>query len=237
VLQEDTEPLAVMVDLARRYPDAKIIFSGGTSRSVAGPSEAATVKGYFFSFGIDPDRILTEGQSQTTEENAIFTDHLLRPMPSSGWLLVTSAHHMPRAMGAFRKAGFNVSAFPVGFRTHGWRNMWKPETIAADNLRRVDVALHEWIGLIEYKLKGYSDQWFPAPTGEEERVTAQFQNRSPSDEIGIARAPRISELVGRSFFPGPLAGSPSGRNDFSVALVQLLVNDPMSVGLFLVLVS
>ena len=111
--------------------------------------------------------------------------------------------------------------------------MWKPETIAADNLRRVDVALHEWIGLIEYKLKGYSDQWFPAPTGEEERVTAQFLNRSPSNEIGIARAPRISELVGRSFFPGPLAGSPSGRNDFSVALVQLLVNDPMSVGLFL----
>ena len=115
MLQEDTEPLAVMVDLARRYPDAKIIFSGGTSRSVAGPSEAATVKGYFVSFGIDPDRILTEGQSQTTEENAIFTDHLLRPMPSSGWLLVTSAHHMPRAMGAFRKPALTSVLFRLAF--------------------------------------------------------------------------------------------------------------------------
>jgi uncharacterized SAM-binding protein YcdF (DUF218 family) len=165
VLEEDTEPLAVMVDLARRYPEAKIIFSGGTASSVPGPSEADIVKGYFVSFGIAPDRILTEGQSQTTEENARFTARLLRPTPSSHWLLVTSGYHMPRAMGAFRKAGFNVSAFPVGLRTHGWRDMWKPEAVATDNLRRVDIALHEWIGLIDYKLKGYSDCWFAAPTG------------------------------------------------------------------------
>src|SRR6478672_4779860 len=77
VLQEDTEPLAVMVDLARRYPEAKIIFSGGTTSSVRGPSEADIVKGYFVSFGIAPDRILTEGESQTTEENARFTDALV----------------------------------------------------------------------------------------------------------------------------------------------------------------
>jgi len=86
---------------------------------------------------------------------------------------------MPRAMGAFRKAGFNVSAFPAGLRTHGWRYMWKPEAIAEDNLRRVDIALHEWIGLIDYKLKGYSDQWFAAPTdsGQEAPVVV---TRAPS---------------------------------------------------------
>ena len=149
VLQEDSEPMAVMVDLARRYPEAKIVFSGGTAPGVTGPSEADIVKDYFVSFGIAPDRILTEGQSQTTEENARFTARMLRPTPSSRWLLVASGYHMPRAVGAFRKAGFNVSAFPVGLRTHGWRDFWRPEAIATDNLRRVDIALHEWVGLIE----------------------------------------------------------------------------------------
>jgi uncharacterized SAM-binding protein YcdF (DUF218 family) len=163
VLQEDTEPLAVMVLLARRYPEAKIVFSGGTEGSGRAPSEASVVKGYFVSFGIEPDRILTEGQSQTTEENARYTANLMHPSPSSRWMLVTSGYHMPRAMGAFRKAGFNVSAFPAGMRTHGWQQIWRPQANATDNLRRVDIAVHEWLGLADYKLRGWSDELFPSP--------------------------------------------------------------------------
>lgn len=163
VLREDTEPLAVMVDLARRYPKAEIIFSGGSEDPQDIVSEAKTVKGYFISFGIAPDRILTEERSQTTVENARFTADLLRPAARSRWLLVTSGYHMPRAVGAFRQAGFDVIAFPAGLRTHGWRDMWRPENTATDNLRRVDIGVHEWVGLLDYKLKGYSSEWFPAP--------------------------------------------------------------------------
>jgi uncharacterized SAM-binding protein YcdF (DUF218 family) len=163
VLEEDTEPLAVMVDLARRYPKAKIVFSGGSEGSSDAMSEAAIVKGYFISFGIAPERILTEERSQTTAENARFTADLLGPTPDSRWLLVTSGYHMPRAVGAFRQVGFNVVAFPAGLRTHGWRDMWRPESTATDNLRRVDIGVHEWLGLLNYKLKGYSSEWFPAP--------------------------------------------------------------------------
>jgi uncharacterized SAM-binding protein YcdF (DUF218 family) len=163
VLGEDTEPLAVMVDLARRYPKAKIIFSGGGDGPGDTLSEAAVVKGYFISLGIAADRILTEGQSQTTAENARFTADLLHPTPRSRWLLVTSGYHMPRAVGAFRRVGFDVVAFPAGLRTHGWRDMWRPESTATDNLRRVDIGVHEWVGLLDYRLKGYSSEWFPAP--------------------------------------------------------------------------
>jgi uncharacterized SAM-binding protein YcdF (DUF218 family) len=163
VLREDTEPLAVMVDLARRYPKAKIIFSGGSEDPKDIVSEAKTVKGYFISFGIAPDRILTEERSQTTAENARFTADLLHPAARSRWLLVTSGYHMPRAVGAFRQAGFDVIAFPAGLRTHGWRDMWRPENTATDNVRRVDIGVHEWVGLLDYKLKGYSSEWFPAP--------------------------------------------------------------------------
>jgi uncharacterized SAM-binding protein YcdF (DUF218 family) len=163
VLTDDTEPMAIMVVLARRYPKARIIFSGGTDPSTPGPSEAAIVKQYFVSFGIAADRISIEERSQTTNENAQFTANLIHPAPSSHWLLVTSAYHMPRAMGVFQKAGFNVSAFPVGERTHGWRDMWWPENTATDNLRRVDIAAHEWLGLVYYHIRGYSRDWFVGP--------------------------------------------------------------------------
>jgi uncharacterized SAM-binding protein YcdF (DUF218 family) len=162
-LEEDTEPMAVMVDLARRYPGARIVFSGGTDSSGSGLSEAAIVKQYFVSFGIAADRISIEERSLTTEENARFTARLINPTPQSRWLLVTSAYHMPRAMGTFRKAGFNVIAFPVGLRTHGWRDLWLPSDTATDNLRRLDIAVHEWLGLIVYRLSGYSDDWFAGP--------------------------------------------------------------------------
>ena len=158
VLREDTEPMAVMVALAKRYPAAKIIFSGGTEG--AGPSEASIVKQYFISFGITADRILVEGNSQTTAENAYFTAQLVNPPPGSHWLLVTSSYHMPRAIGAFRKVGFDVLAFSVGSRTHGWQEMWVPEDTATDNLRRLDIAVHEWFGLLFYRLSGRSVEWF-----------------------------------------------------------------------------
>jgi uncharacterized SAM-binding protein YcdF (DUF218 family) len=163
IIDEDAGPMPIIVDLARRYPKAQIVFSGGTDPSIPGPSEAAMVKQYFISFGIAADRISIEERSGTTEENARFTADLIHPAPSSRWLLLTSAYHMPRAMGTFRKAGFNVIAFSAGQRTHGSQELWWRATNATDNLRRVDVAVHEWLGLLDYRLAGYSDEWFAGP--------------------------------------------------------------------------
>jgi len=161
-LEEDTEPMAVIPDLARRYPAAPIIFSGG-SDSTAEPSEAAIVKKYFISFGIAADRIVVEEHSQTTEQNARFTADLIQPAPDARFLLVTSSYHMPRAIGAFRKAGFNVIAFPVGARTHGWSESWQPASTATENMRRLDIAAHEWLGLLAYRVRGYSNELFAGP--------------------------------------------------------------------------
>ena len=162
VLENDTEPLALVVDLARRYPEAKIIVSGGTTFE-HGVSEASIMKEYFASFGIDPRRIMTEDRSQTTAQHAQFTADLLHPSPSSQWLLLTYAHLMPRAIGTFRKAGFNISAFPVHLRTDVASQIWTPDNTGAENLRKLDIAAYEWLGLVYYKLKGHSDDWFPRP--------------------------------------------------------------------------
>lgn len=161
VLENDTEPLVMVVDLARRYPDAKIILSGGNGS--ANLDDAATLKKYFVSLGIAPERLVAEGQSRTVAESAKLVANLLHPLPSSRWLLVAYGYRMPRAVGAFRKAGFNVLAFPVHLRTDSWESMWMPDSSGSENLLKLDIAAHEWLALAYYKMRGYSDDWFAGP--------------------------------------------------------------------------
>jgi len=192
VLEDDTEPMAMMVLLARRYPAAKIIVVGGSTDGKPDLNDAATMKRYFVSFGIGTDRIVVEGQSQTIAQNAHYAASLLHPSPSSRWMLVAYGYRMPRAIGAFRKAGFDVVAFPVHLRTHGWREMWKPDISANENLQKLDLAAHEWLALLYYRLKGYTDDWFAGPrAGKSDRA-------ADSVEVGHAfqsEAGRYSELM------------------------------------------
>ena len=62
---------------------------------------------------------MPEDKSRNTVENALFARQIAMPKPGDRWLLVTSAYHMPRAIGVFRHAGFPVEAYPVDWRTRG----------------------------------------------------------------------------------------------------------------------
>ena len=104
-----------------------------------------------------------ENRSRNTYENAIMTRALVRPKPGESWLLVTSAAHMPRSIGIFRHIGWDMTAYPVDYRTFGNSRDDKPTTEALDSLRRLDVALHEWVGLAAYWAAGKTDTFFPAP--------------------------------------------------------------------------
>ena len=70
---------------------------------------------------------------------------------------------MPRAVGCFRAAGFNVAAFPVDYRTGGWQDGGRLNGFASEGLLTLDLAAKEWIGLVAYRLAGYTDAWMPAP--------------------------------------------------------------------------
>jgi uncharacterized SAM-binding protein YcdF (DUF218 family) len=87
----------------------------------------------------------------------------VRPEPSQIWLLVTSAYHMPRSMGLFRKAGFNVVAYPVDYRSEGIFRDWRLSNEVWRGLRLFDVAAHEWVGLAAYYASGKIDALFPGP--------------------------------------------------------------------------
>src|ERR1700704_5575629 len=126
-LNEAAERVTATVALARRYPDARIVYSGGTGALIyRGGSEAASAVRIFESLGIPHARIVAEEQSRNTVENAVFSMLLAMPQPGERWLLVTSAYHMPRAMGIFHRAGFRVEAYPVDWRTRGPQDALRP---------------------------------------------------------------------------------------------------------------
>jgi len=163
-LNEAAERMTAMAELARRYPQARIVFSGGSGRLILdGVSEASLAARLFESFGIARERITLEDKSRDTLENARFTRELVQPKPGERWLLVTSAHHMPRSVGLFRSEGFSVEAYPVDYRTRGAIDLLRFFSTVGDGLRRTDTATREWVGLLVYRLTGRTAELFPAP--------------------------------------------------------------------------
>src|SRR5580698_2553669 len=118
-LNGGAERITVATELARRYPNARIVFSGGTGSLFGGALEAPFAVKEFEALGIARDRITAEEQSRNTIENAVFSRLVAQPKPGERWLLVTSAVHMPRSIAAFRAAGFPVEACPADWRTRG----------------------------------------------------------------------------------------------------------------------
>lgn len=163
-VDSSAERIITMLQLARRYPAARIVFSGGSANLIQTPVPEAPIAGDLLEdFGTARSRIVLESESRTTAENAAFTRKLVSPKPGERWLLVTSAFHMPRSIGAFRKAGFDVEAYPVDWRTRGRRDGLEPFNTLSAGLARTDVAIHEWIGLIAYWATGRSSELFPGP--------------------------------------------------------------------------
>jgi uncharacterized SAM-binding protein YcdF (DUF218 family) len=151
--------------LAHRYPNARIVFTGGNaSLDSSDPArEADFALPVFEGFGFSKDRLIMERRSRNTEENAEFSKALLSPKAGERWLLVTSAYHMARAVGIFRKAGFLVEPYPVDWRTGGRDNLLRFSRFSVGGLGRVDTASREWLGLVAYWITGKTSEFFPGP--------------------------------------------------------------------------
>jgi uncharacterized SAM-binding protein YcdF (DUF218 family) len=166
IFDEGGERITEAVILAKRYPEARVVYTGGTASFAPGASSTEALQGrkLMTQMGIAPDRITIEDKSRNTEENARFTAAIVHPEPSQRWIIVTSAFHMPRAMGVFEKAGFPAIAYPVSFYTlGGWTDNLRLKFWPARNLRIFELALHEWIGLAAYRASGRIDHLFPGP--------------------------------------------------------------------------
>lgn len=161
-VNEAGERLIETAALARKFPDTKILFTGG-SDAVFGDreSEASGAAAILTGLGIDRSRLMLEDQSRNTYQNALYSSRLAKPGSAERWLLITSASHMPRAIGSFRKAGFAVEPWPVDYRTRGTEDRWRFFPKPSEGWRRVDAAVREWVGLLAYRVTGRIDNLFP----------------------------------------------------------------------------
>lgn len=150
--------------LARRFPNARVLVSGGTGAILLdGEGDAATAPRLLVALGVAPERLILENKSRNTAENALFSKELVDPQPGETWLLVTSAFHMPRSVGLFRKVDFAVVPWPVDYRTSGREGISLFADNEIDALQNTTVAVREWIGLLAYWLSGRIDTLMPAP--------------------------------------------------------------------------
>lgn len=159
------ERMTTFVTLARRYPAARLVFTGGNAAldPANQPTEADVARRLFADLGLDANRIAFEDASRNTYENAVLTKRLIQPGVDETWLLVTSAAHMPRSVGVFRAVGWHVVPWPVAYMTApSIDTEWSlPDTSAS--LAMLDLAAHEWAGLVIYRLLGRTQALFPAP--------------------------------------------------------------------------
>lgn len=162
VLSGAVERFTAFVELARRYPEAKLIFSGGSgSLTDQSHSEADAARDLAERLGLDPNRVIWESHSRNTHENAIYSRQRAEPKPGETWILVTSAMHMPRAVGCFRRQDFPVIAYPVDYTGDG-----KIPSLSFDllgGLGSLSAGLKEWVGLAAYYLMDRTEAFFPPP--------------------------------------------------------------------------
>jgi len=161
----DAARMTTGVELARRYPTAQLVYTGGGSAGLLGegPAEAIGARKLWLSLGVPPERMTFEAKSRNTWENGVFTRDLVKPKPGETWLLVTSAWHMPRSVGIFRHLGFDVIPYPVAYRTFGDERDFLLPTSMIDKVIMLDYSVREWLGLLAYRLAGKTDTLFPAP--------------------------------------------------------------------------
>jgi len=163
---EAAERLLAFQALARQYPEAQLVFTGGIgSLDRSTSSEADSVRPVMSSLGLADRNIVLESQSRNTWENVIYSQEMLKPLAGERWVLITSAAHMPRAVGIFCQQGWPISPYPVDFRSDHQRLM-RLEMRFAEHLLTLRQASREWIGLAAYYLTGKTAQLLPSGASE-----------------------------------------------------------------------
>ena len=156
VLSDGGQRMTTSVDLSRQYPHLQLLFTGGQSDIIdRGISVADAARKYYLSMGIPSERVLYERAARTTYENAILSASVPGVDKTQPWLLVTSAWHMPRSMALFRAAGWNVTPYPVDFRSSS--HTQQTEYSLARGALRWQLVLHEVVGQVAFAALGLAD--------------------------------------------------------------------------------
>lgn len=162
----DADRLIAFAALARRYPDARLVFTGGAAVAAEGRSrnEADVAAAVFALLGLEPSRVEYDARAGNTIENARFAREIARPVPGETWLLVTSARHMPRAVNCFNAVGWPVLPYPVDYVSGASRGFAFQPLRAVSSFTPLS---KEWIGLLVYWLTGQTQDFLPPRPAED----------------------------------------------------------------------
>ena len=164
-LNENVERLTESVELIKRFPNAKIVYSGGTttlSKSKPKFTGADVAKMFYTRMGVNIDNIIFENKSRNTYENFLFSKEFIENENNEKWLLVTSAFHMKRAMSVAEKLKLSFIPYPVDFisrKNYKWMRLYlKSGSGLLTNMNNFNLAAHEYVGLIVYYLTKKSNK-------------------------------------------------------------------------------
>jgi uncharacterized SAM-binding protein YcdF (DUF218 family) len=153
-LNDYAERITEMIKLSHIYPQARIIFSGGTGAMAQTSSkESEKVHTLLKDLDNNPERFEYEGQSRNTYENMTESIQIANPQAGDTWVLVTSAFHLPRAVGVFKKGGWPIIPYPAGYLENG-SYVLHPTFDVLGNFYKLQVATKEIVGIIAYSLTG-----------------------------------------------------------------------------------
>ena len=157
-LNASAEILYEFFNLINKYPDSKVVFSGG-SGSLEFPNlgHSDSVKILFKNIGININKIYFENKSRNTYENILFSKQLIKPKINEKWIVVTSASHLNRTIYIGEKLQWNLTPYAVDFN-NSKEFVWSFNSNFIGNLNQFHNATHEWLGLISYYLMGRSSR-------------------------------------------------------------------------------
>jgi uncharacterized SAM-binding protein YcdF (DUF218 family) len=155
------ERLTAFIYLANLYPDTQLVFTGGSgSLTEQAYKEADYTRFLFEQLDMGDRAIIYESESRNTAENALHSMKLLNPQAAEEWILITSAFHMPRAVGVFCQAGWPVTPYPVDHYSDKGE-LLRIDYRFSDNLRTLETAIHEWVSLLAYRITRQTDRLLP----------------------------------------------------------------------------
>ena len=151
----------IFLKLAKKHPNAKLIFTGGSGSLTKQEYKGADIAEKLFEqLNFDTKRIIFERKSRNTYENVIYSKKMIKPVRNESWILITTGWHMPRSVGIFCKAEWPVIPYPVDHQTKKG-DLLRIDFNLAENLKTLKTGIKEWLGLFAYYLSGKTTSLLP----------------------------------------------------------------------------
>lgn len=158
------ERLTTTARLAKQFPNAKVVFSGGSGRITEQHfNESKISRSFLIEQGITPSRIQLEGASRNTFENVKNTIQVIQPQSDENWILVTSAFHMPRSVGIFNRFDWQVIPYPTAYLSRPLEYQQIGLPMFHEHMFYTWIGVREWIGLTVYYFTDKTSDWLPQP--------------------------------------------------------------------------